>query len=111
MPWTAFPDGQTSCSHRPLEVSPQRRGQGAFSVQLVARMGRDGESGPLKRSSLCLNLLGCRLLLVLLTVCCKKVLKTLECDHPRQCGLVGQADGPSTEAVSPRLTSASGNQG
>lgn len=69
MLWPALPEGQTSCSHGPLEVSPQRRGRGAFSVQLVARMGRDGETGPLKRSSVCLNFLGCRLLEVLLTVC------------------------------------------
>lgn len=69
MPRTAFPDGQTSRSHGPLEVSPWERGRGPFSVQLVARMGRDGETGPLKRSSLGLNWRGCRPLEVLLTVC------------------------------------------
>lgn len=58
---------------------------GAISVQLVARMGRDGETGPLKRSRLCLNVLGHRLLEGLLTVCLQEIclLKTLKHDHPR----------------------------
>lgn len=58
---------------------------GAISVQLVARMGRDGETGPLKRSRLCLNVLGRRLLEGLLTVCLQEIclLKTLKHDHPR----------------------------
>lgn len=104
MPRTAFPDGQTSRSHGPLEVSPWGRGRGPFSIQLVARMGRDRETGPLKKSSLGLNWRGCRPLEVLLTVCCNKILGTLKHDHGRQCGWVGPADSPCREAL--RLASA-----